>query len=85
MILDRGATHGVDAGQAVVDATGVIGQVSRVYPIQSEVTLLTDKDQAIPVTVARNGFAEPSSARAAGSSSCAFCRPMQTSSRATSC
>ena len=56
VILDRGATHGVDAGQAVVDATGVIGQVSRVYPIQSEVTLLTDKDQAIPVTVARNGL-----------------------------
>ena len=56
VILDRGAPHGVDAGQAVVDATGVIGQVSRVYPIQSEVTLLTDKDQAIPVTVARNGL-----------------------------
>lgn len=56
VILDRGAQQGVEAGLAVVDAEGVLGQVTRVYPIQSEVTLLTDRNQAIPVQVVRNGL-----------------------------
>jgi len=56
VIIDRGMQHGIAAGQAVVDDAGVIGQVTRVFPLQSEVTLLTDKDQAIPVQVARNGM-----------------------------
>ncbi len=56
VILDRGAQQGLEAGLAVVDATGVIGQVTRVYPVQSEVTLLTDRNQAIPVQVQRNGL-----------------------------
>jgi rod shape-determining protein MreC len=30
--------------------------VTRVFPLTSEVTLLTDKNQAIPVQVARNGL-----------------------------
>lgn len=55
VILDRGAHQGIDAGLAVVDARGVLGQVTRVYPTQSEVTLLTDKEQAVPVLVERNG------------------------------
>ncbi len=56
VIVDRGSQHGVEAGQAVIDELGVIGQVTRVYPLTSEVTLLTDKDQAIPVEVQRNGL-----------------------------
>ena len=56
VILDRGSQHGVEAGMAVVNAQGMIGQVTRVYPAQAEVTLLTDKDQAVPVHVARNGL-----------------------------
>ncbi|WP_297362739.1 rod shape-determining protein MreC [Thauera sp.] len=55
VILDRGAQQGVEAGLAVVDANGVIGQVTRVHPIQAEVTLLTDRNQSIPVSVVRNG------------------------------
>jgi rod shape-determining protein MreC len=55
VILDRGAQQGVEPGLAVVDARGVIGQVTRVHPIQSEVTLLTDRNQSIPVSVVRNG------------------------------
>lgn len=55
VILDRGAQQGVEPGLAVVDARGVIGQVTRVHPIQAEVTLLTDRNQSIPVSVARNG------------------------------
>ncbi|GHT82537.1 rod shape-determining protein MreC [Betaproteobacteria bacterium] len=54
VILDRGALHGVEPGLAVIDARGVVGQVTRIYPIQSEVTLLTDRDQAIPVQIERN-------------------------------
>jgi len=56
VILDRGAQQGIEAGLAVVDASGVIGQVTRVFPVQSEVTLLTDRNQAIPVQVERNGL-----------------------------
>ena len=55
VILDRGAQQGVEAGLAVVDAKGVVGQVTRVHPVQSEVTLLTDRNQSIPVSVLRNG------------------------------
>jgi rod shape-determining protein MreC len=56
VIVDRGSQHGLTAGQAVIDAAGVIGQVTRVQPLLAEVTLLTDKDQAIPIQVLRNGL-----------------------------
>ncbi len=56
VVIDRGELHGVTAGQAVIDAVGVIGQVTRAFPLASEVTLLTDRSQAIPVQVARNGL-----------------------------
>jgi rod shape-determining protein MreC len=49
VILDRGSSHGLIAGSPVVNEAGVLGQVTRVYPLSSEVTLLTDKDAAIPV------------------------------------
>lgn len=55
IIIDRGLTHDIEAGQPVIDDVGVIGQVTRVFPLTSEVTLLTDKSQSIPVQVARNG------------------------------
>ncbi|MDR1855458.1 MAG: rod shape-determining protein MreC [Azoarcus sp.] len=55
VILDQGKQEGVEPGLAVVDADGLIGQITRVYPIQSEVTLITDRNQAVPVQVARNG------------------------------
>ena len=56
IVLDRGSQHGVARGQPVIDDVGVVGQVTRVFPFTSEVTLLTDKDQAIPVQVARSGL-----------------------------
>jgi rod shape-determining protein MreC len=40
----------------VTDENGVVGQVTRVHPLLSEVTLLTDQDQAIPVQVVRSGL-----------------------------
>ena len=56
LLVDKGAAHGIRAGQAVIDEAGVVGQVTRVHPMVSEVTLLIDKDQAIPVQVVRNGL-----------------------------
>lgn len=56
IVLDRGSRHGVAPGQPVIDDIGVVGQVTRVFPFTSEVTLLTDKDQAIPVQVVRSGL-----------------------------
>lgn len=64
VVLDRGSTHGVMAGSPVVDAAGVLGQVTRVHPLVSEATLIIDRDQAIPVLNTRTGargvaFGEP--------------------------
>jgi rod shape-determining protein MreC len=56
VIIDRGTRHGVAAGLPVIDSAGVVGQITRVFPFTSEVTLLTDKEQAIPVQVLRNGL-----------------------------
>lgn len=56
VVINKGLQEGIEAGQAVVDELGVIGQVTRVFPLMSEVTLLTDKNQAIPVEVQRNGL-----------------------------
>jgi rod shape-determining protein MreC len=56
IFIDRGATQGVRPGSPVADENGVVGQVTRVHPLLSEVTLLTDQDQAIPVQVVRSGL-----------------------------
>jgi rod shape-determining protein MreC len=49
LFIDRGSNQGIVAGSPVVNETGVLGQVTRAYPLSAEVTLLTDKDAAIPV------------------------------------
>ncbi|MDO8439502.1 MAG: rod shape-determining protein MreC [Telluria sp.] len=49
VFIDRGTTHGVVAGAPVINEAGVLGQVTQAYALSSEVTLLTDKDAAIPV------------------------------------
>jgi rod shape-determining protein MreC len=56
IMINLGSNHGTVAGQAVVDEAGVIGQVTRVYPFSSEVTLVTDKELAIPVQIERNSL-----------------------------
>jgi rod shape-determining protein MreC len=55
IVIDRGQLKNVALGSPVIDAGGVVGQVTRVYPLTSEVTLLTDKDQSIPVLNSRTG------------------------------
>lgn len=56
VVIDRGLQDGLERGQVVIDDIGVVGQLTRVFPLMSEVTLLTDKDQAIPIQIQRNGL-----------------------------
>ena len=55
VIIDKGTTQGVDLGSPVLDEAGVLGQVTRVHPLVSEVTLVVDRDLAIPVLNVRTG------------------------------
>jgi rod shape-determining protein MreC len=48
VIIDKGMAQGVSEGSPVIDESGVLGQVTRAHPLISEVTLVTDRDQAIP-------------------------------------
>lgn len=56
IVIDRGLQHGVKNGQPVIDSIGVVGQVTQAYPWLSEVTLITDKGQLVPVLNMRNGL-----------------------------
>ncbi len=56
LFINKGSQAKVAAGQVVVDDTGVVGQVTRVYPWLSEVTLVTDKNHAVPIQILRNGL-----------------------------
>ena len=55
IIIDKGLTQGIQAGSPVIDESGVLGQVTRVHPLISEVTLIIDREHAIPVLNARTG------------------------------
>ncbi|MEO7727862.1 MAG: rod shape-determining protein MreC [Burkholderiales bacterium] len=56
VVIDKGQQNGIKAGQPVIDQIGVIGQVTRAYPWLAEVTLITDKEQTVPVQNLRNGL-----------------------------
>jgi rod shape-determining protein MreC len=56
IFINAGAQHGIAPGSPVADESGLVGQVTRVHPLLSEVTLITDQDQAIPVQVVRSGL-----------------------------
>lgn len=67
VIIDKGQTRGVELGSPVLDEAGVLGQVTRVHPLVSEVTLIIDRDLAIPVLNVRTGarsvaYGDPSAA-----------------------
>jgi rod shape-determining protein MreC len=55
VIIDHGMSAGIRAGSPVINEEGLVGQITRVYAMQSELTLLTDKDQAVPVQDVRSG------------------------------
>lgn len=54
--LNRGSNEGVQPGQVAVDASGVIGQITRVLPAYSELTLVTDQNQMVPIQIQRTGL-----------------------------
>lgn len=56
IIVNKGADAKLQAGQVVMDDAGIVGQITRVYPWLSEVTLITEKDHVVPVQVLRNGL-----------------------------
>jgi rod shape-determining protein MreC len=56
MTLNMGSRDGVKPGQPVIDAHGVMGQVTEVLPHTAVVMLITDPSHAIPVTIARTGL-----------------------------
>lgn len=56
IIVDKGSSDRIQPGQAVIDDNGLVGQVTRVQVLSSEITLITDKGEAVPVEVVRNGL-----------------------------
>ena len=56
IIVDKGLTQSIPPGMPAIDGTGVVGQVTTVGTFTSEVTLVTEKDQSVPVMLARNGL-----------------------------
>lgn len=56
VVIDRGSQHGVVVGHPVINAKGVVGQVVRVSPITSDVSLLNDPALALPVSLPRSGI-----------------------------
>jgi rod shape-determining protein MreC len=56
VLVSKGSTSGIQDGEVVMDDKGIVGQITRVYPLLSEVTLITEKDHAVPVQVQRNGL-----------------------------
>ena len=56
LVLDKGLTQAIKSGMPVIDGEGVVGQVTAVGTFTSEATLLTEKDQSVPVMLTRNGL-----------------------------
>jgi len=53
--IDRGRDDGVYVGQPLLDAEGLMGQITTVYSGHSIALLITDSTHALPVQVLRNG------------------------------
>jgi len=56
VILNKGGHDGAFEGQALIDASGVVGQITRDRRDSSEALLITDPDHAVPVEIVRNGL-----------------------------
>ena len=55
LLISRGKAGSLQAGDAVIDRSGLLGQITQVYPFSAEVTLLTSDNHIVPVMVARTG------------------------------
>jgi rod shape-determining protein MreC len=56
VIIDRGSRNGANEGQVLIDADGVVGQITRDLLNSSEALLISDPDHAVPVEIVRNGL-----------------------------
>jgi rod shape-determining protein MreC len=56
ILINKGALEGIYAGQPLLDARGVMGQVTHVNPISATAILISDPSHALPVQVDRNGL-----------------------------
>ncbi len=56
IVLAKGSSDKVYVGQPIIDSYGIMGQITQVGILQSQATLITDPDHAIPVQVSRNGL-----------------------------
>lgn len=54
--INKGSLHDIQPGQVVIDNKGVIGQITQIYPLSAEVTLITDKDHSVPIQIVRNNI-----------------------------
>ena len=56
LVLNVGNRDGVAPGQPVIDANGVMGQITHTGPFTSNALLITDPSHALPVQIHRNGL-----------------------------
>lgn len=56
LVIDKGSSDGLYVGQAMLDADGVVGQITRVEPLSSEAIMISDPGHATPVEINRNGL-----------------------------
>jgi rod shape-determining protein MreC len=68
VVIDKGDNYGVYVGQPVLDAKGVMGQVTEISPFSGRVVLLTDPSHSIPVQINRNGLRAVVTGRGLGES-----------------
>ena len=54
IVVNKGTTQGVFVGQPLLDAYGVLGQISHVGPLSSTALLITDPRHALPVLLNRS-------------------------------
>ena len=56
LVLDKGTQQQISVGQPVIDAKGLVGQVTRTFQFSSEMTLITDRNMTVPVVLQRTGM-----------------------------
>lgn len=56
IVLNKGIRDGVQVGQSLIDANGIMGQVVEAGPFSSSAVLITDPSHALPVQVRRSGL-----------------------------
>lgn len=56
IVVNKGANESLVQGQALLDADGIVGQITAVDPFSAQAILISDPDHATPVEINRNGL-----------------------------